>query len=62
MVIKNRKRKLIKNENKFTEYLKNLDSDQIETFLKKKKTLDNKAKLMTSKRNSLCLIGLYLAA
>ena len=62
MVIKNRKRKIVKNENKFTEYLKNLDSDQIEIFLKKKKTFDTKSKIDTSKRNSLFLIGLYSAA
>ena len=57
VVIKNRKRKIIKDENKFTDYLKNLDSDQIETLLKKKKTLDNKGKIDVSKRNSLFLIG-----
>ena len=27
VVIKNRKRKIINNQNKFTDYLKNLDSD-----------------------------------
>lgn len=57
MVIKNKKRKVIKNENWFTEYLKNLDSDQIETFLKKKKTLATKSKTDTLKRNSLFLIS-----
>ena len=58
MIFKNRKRKLIKNEKEFSEYLKNLDSDEIETFLKKKKTLDSNDKTDTSKlRNSLFLIG-----
>ena len=56
-VIKNGKRKIIKPESKFSEYLKNLDSDQIETFLKKKKTLHNKSKIDALKRNSLFLIG-----
>src|SRR6187401_1150645 len=58
MISKNRKRKLVDKEKKFTEYLNNLDGDEIETFLKKKKTLYSNDKIDTSKlRNSLFLIG-----
>ena len=58
MIFKNRKRKLIDKEKKFTEYLNNLDSDEIETFLKQKKVLGSNRKIDTSKlRNSLFLIG-----
>jgi len=39
-VVMNRKRKIKKDENKFTSYLKNLDSDQIGTILKKKTSKD----------------------
>jgi cytochrome c oxidase cbb3-type subunit I len=62
VVIKNRNRKIIKDENKFTDYLKNLDSDQIETLLKKKKTSDNKSKIDVSKRNSLLLLGILFSS
>lgn len=57
MIIKNKKGKAINNENRFTEYLKNLDSAQIETLLKKKKTLDAKSKTFALKRKSLFLTG-----
>ncbi|HEX6846466.1 MAG TPA: cbb3-type cytochrome c oxidase subunit I [Chitinophagaceae bacterium] len=42
IINKNRKKKLSKKEEQFTEYLKNLDNDQIEIFLKNKKAQNSK--------------------
>ena len=46
---KNRKRKILKSEEQFTEYLKNLKSDQIEIVLKKKKARNSKGSVNASK-------------
>jgi cytochrome c oxidase cbb3-type subunit 1 len=55
---RNKERKMIKNGDQFTDYLQNLDSDQIEIFLKKKNARDNTGSSGTSKlRNCLSLIG-----
>ncbi len=49
IISKNKTRNVGKYENRFSEYLQNLDSDQIEIFLKKKKTFSNRSKIDTSK-------------
>ena len=56
MIANDRNGEIIKNEKQFTEYLKNLHDDQTEIFLEKKKSLNNRGKIATSKlRNSLFL-------
>lgn len=49
IIIRNRKKKLSKKEEQFTEYLKNLDSDQIEIFLKNKKAQNSKRSIDASR-------------
>ncbi|MCB0284914.1 MAG: cbb3-type cytochrome c oxidase subunit I, partial [Calditrichaeota bacterium] len=59
MISRNKQRKISKEEDQFTEYLRNLDSDQIETFLKIKNARnDKKADATLNLKKPLILIGI----
>lgn len=59
MISRNKQRKISKEEDHFTEYLKNLDSDQIEIFLKNKNARnDKKADATPNLKKPLILIGI----
>lgn len=59
MISRNKQRKISKEEDQFTEYLKNLDSDQIEIFLKNKNARnDKKADATPNLKKPLILIGI----